>query len=291
METEREYKPTVAVEGLRFPECPRWHDGALWFADYATQEVLRADLRGHTETVLTLEDVPSGLGWAPDGRLLVVSATARRLLRHEDGRTATVADLAGLVEHPCNDMVVDARGRAYISNMGYAFGDPEAQPAPAPILLVTPDGEARVAAEGLAFPNGLVITPDGGTLLVAESHAARITAFAIAPDGSLGPGRPWAEFGMSASGEGQITPDGMSLDAEGAVWVASPGTRDVLRVREGAEVVQRIPLDAVPLACMLGGPARRTLFIATTDSLDPGASDATGRIVALDVEVPGAGLP
>jgi len=289
-----EMKTTVLVDDLKFPEGPRWREGKLWCCDLFAQQIVRVDLQGGVETVVELPDTPTSFGWTPEGRLLVVSAFARRLLRLEKDGLVQVADLSGLVSYPCNDMVVDGQGRAYIGNMGYDFSDPQAAPKPGPILLVTPEGRARVVADGLAFPNGMVITPDGQTLIVAESHSARLTAFNIEPDGSLLHSRVWAQFedrGDNGAHEDQIVPDGICLDAEGAVWIASPNTRDVLRVREGAEITQRIPLDTIPLACMLGGPERRTLFITTTESLDPSDSKAIGRIETIQVEVPGAGLP
>lgn len=287
-----EMKTTVFVDNLRFPECPRWHEGELWFSDFFADRVMRADLHGDVQTVVELPDTPTGLGWTPEGRLLIVSANERRLLRLEDDGLVEVADLSDLVSYPCNDMVVDGQGRAYIANIGFDFGNPQAALKPAPILLVTPEGSARVAADGLAFPNGMVITPDGQTFIVAESYAARLTAFTIEPDGSLSHGRAWAQFeDRGVFSEGQITPDGICLDAEGAVWVASPNTRDVLRVREGAEITHRILIDTIPLACMLGGPERRTLFIPTTESLDPSDSKAIGRIETIQVDVPGTGLP
>jgi sugar lactone lactonase YvrE len=256
------------------------------------QRVIQVDLQGGVQTVVELPDTPIGLGWTPEGRLLVVSATAHRLLGVESDGLVEVADLSGLVTYPCNDLVVDRQGRAYIGNIGFDFGDPQAAPIPGPILLVTPEGRARVAAEGLAFPNGMVITPDGQTLIVAESYAARLTAFTIEADGSLSHRRVWAQFDDRGDfAEGQITPDGICLDAEGAVWVASPNSRDVIRVREGAEITHRISIEPLPLACMLGGPERRTLFITTTESLDPSDSNARGGIETIQVDVPGAGLP
>lgn len=285
-------KTTVLVDTLRFPECPRWHEGELWFSDLFAQRVMRVDLVGRVQTVVEVPDTPTGLGWTPDGRLLIVSATARRLLRLDDDGLVEVADLSGLVSYPCNDLVVDTQGRAYVGNIGFDFGDPHAAPQLAPILLVSPQGDVRITADRLDFPNGMVITPDGQTLIVAESHAARLTAFAIESDGSLSHCRVWAQFeDHGAFSEGQVTPDGLCLDAEGAIWVASPNTRDVLRVREGAQIANRIPIDTIPLACMLGGPERRTLFVATTQSLNPGDTDAKGRIETISVDAPGAGLP
>lgn len=287
-----EMKTTVLVDDLKFPEGPRWHAGKLWFCDLFARQVVVVDLHGESQTVVELTDTPTATGWTPEGQLLVVSATARRLLRLERGELVEVADMCGLVPYPCNDMVVDGQGRAYIGNLGFDFGDPQAAPNPGTILLVTPEGGARVVADGLAFPNGMVITPDGQTLIVGESYAARLTSFTIESDGSLSHGRVWAQFeDRGAFEEGQITPDGMCLDAEGAVWVASPNTKDVLRVREGAEITHRIPVDTFPLACMLGGQERRTLFIPTAESLEPTESSARGRIEFLQVDVPGAGLP
>ncbi|MHB1133121.1 MAG: SMP-30/gluconolactonase/LRE family protein [Chloroflexota bacterium] len=289
-----ETRTKVLVGDLMFPESPRWHEGRLWFSDLSTGQVMNVDLDGDVQTVVEVPATPSGLGWTPAGQLLIVSANDRRLLRLEDDGLAVVADLSGLVSYPNNDMVVDGQGRAYIGNMGFDFGAAEAAPQPGPLLLVTAEGSARVVAEGLAFPNGLVITPDGHTLIIAESHAARLTAFDIAADGSLSHRRVWAQFddrGDFGAAEGQITPDGICLDAEGAVWVASPNTAEVLRVREGAEITHRIPLERVPLACMLGGPERRTLFIPTTASLDPSDDSAGGRIETIEVAVAGAGLP
>ena len=190
-------------------------------------------------------------------------------------------------------MVVDGHGRAFIATIGFDFGHPEAVPRPGSIVLVTPEGSACVAAEGLAFPNTMVITPDGQTLLVPETYAARLTAFTVEPDGSLAHRRVWAQFEDRGGPfcAGQITPDGMCLDADGAAWIAAPNTRDVLRVREGAAITHRIPITTIPIACMLGGPERRTLLITTTESLDPNDSAARGRIETVQVDVPGAGLP
>ncbi len=287
---------TVLVDTLRFPESPRWHEGSLWCCDYVMRRVMQVDLESGVgpQTVVELPDLPAALGWTPDGRLLVLSGKNRRLLRLEDDGLVDVANLSGLLSTPFADMVVDASGRAYIGNIGFDFGNPQATPQPGPIVLVTPEGDARVVAEGLAFPNGMVITADGQTLIVAESETARLTAFDIKTDGSLSGRRVWAQFdnwGAFERHPDRITPDGICLDTEGAVWLASPGSREVLRVRQGSEITDRIPLDTIPLACMLGGPDRRTLFIATTASLDFRDRQARGRIETIPVEIPGAGRP
>jgi len=276
---------TVLLDGLVFGEGPRWHDGKLWFSDMHAHRVMTVDLDGKAETVFEVPGQPSGLGWLPDGRLLVVSMTDRRLLRLDPDGLAEVADLRELASYHCNDMVVDGLGRAYIGNFGFDLtaGQP---PAPAEIILVTPDGDARVVADDLAFPNGTVITPDGRTLIVAESFGRRLTAFQIEVDGSLTQRRLWAELG-------DAIPDGICLDAEGAIWVASPGSGEVLRVREGGEVADRIKVSTQAFACMLGGPQRRTLFVLTGETAQPeeAGAKASGRVEIVEVDVPGAGLP
>lgn len=283
-------KTTILVDDLRFPEGPRWHEGKLWFSDYSTQRIMNVDLNGNAQTVVTLPDLPTAHDWTPDGRLFIVSATARLLLSLEDGELVEVADMSELVPYACGELVVDRHGRAYVGNIGFEFGTPPAVPNPGSILLVTPEGNAQIVAGELGFPNGMVITPDGQTLIVAESYNARLTAFNIEPDGSLSHRRVWAQFDDSVTfEEGRFTPDGMCLDTEGAVWVATPG--EVLRVQEGVRVVDRIPVDNFPLACMLGGPERRTLFILTTTVLNPTDNNARGRIETIQVAVPGAGLP
>jgi sugar lactone lactonase YvrE len=287
-------KTTILTDQLRFPECPRCHDGKLWCSDIFAGRVVQIDLQGNAQTVVEVPGTPIGLGWTPAGHLLIVAAYECRLLRLADNELVEVSDFAKLTPYPCNDLVVDGQGRAYIGNLGFDFSDPEAMPQPGSILLVTPNGNVQVVADGLAFPNGMVITPDGQTLIVAESHAARLTTFTIAADGTLTHQRSWAQFedwGDFGAHEGQITPDGICLDQAGAVWVTSPNTKEVLRVRAGGEIVERIPLDTIPLACMLGGADRRTLFIATTESLNPYEGEAKGRIETTQVAVPGAGLP
>jgi len=273
------------VEGLVFPEGPRWHEGKLWFSDQHAHKVMTADLKGNVETIVEVPGQPSGLGWLPDGRLLVVSMTDRCLLRLDGHKLTRLADLKHLASFYCNDMVVDRQGRAYVGNFGFDL-DAGKPYRPAEIVMVNPDGEARIVASDLAFPNGTVITPDGRTLIVGETLAQRLTAFDIAPDGSLKRQRIWAQLD-------QITPDGICLDAENAIWIASPVDSAVLRVCEGGKVTHRVKIKTPPFACMLGGPDRRTLFVATAESSNPEEVKAkrSGRIETVRVEVPGAGLP
>jgi sugar lactone lactonase YvrE len=280
----------VLLEGLRFPEGPRWRDGRLWFSDMHAGVVQTVDLDGRSEMVVSVPHEPSGLGWLPDGRLLVVSMQDRRLLRLDPDGLVPVADLTPFASWHCNDMVVDRHGRAYVGNFGFDL-HAQAPLVPANLVLVLPDGHAEVAASDLLFPNGTVITPDGRTLIVAESFGARLTAFDIAADGRLGKRRVWAQLTPGPDGRTPI-PDGICLDAEGAIWIASPVTGELLRVREGGRVVQQIATDRMAIACMLGGPERRTLFACTAETLDPVASERrSGRIEAIDVDVPGAGWP
>jgi sugar lactone lactonase YvrE len=225
----RERATSVLVEGLRFPEGPRWHDGRLVCSDQHDEKVLAIDVDGGVETVVEVPEFPSGLGWLPDGRMLVVSMHDRRLLRLDPDGLTEVADLSALAPWHCNDMVVDTQGRAYVGNFGFDFETPGTKPVATVIILVTPDGDVRVAADDLRFPNGTIITPDGATLVVGESYGGCLTAFSIQPDGLLTDRRVWAQL------DGAV-PDGICLDAEGAIWSACPISGRVLRVKEGGEV-------------------------------------------------------
>jgi len=279
----------TVLDGLVFPEGPRWHEGRLWFSDMHDHRVLAFDPTTGTTTVeLDVPGQPSGLGWRPDGTLLVVSMTDRRLLAVQDGRVEEVADLADVAPFHCNDMVVDGRGNAYVGNFGFDLHDPDADQRTTTLVLVTADGDVRVVADDLFFPNGCVVTPDGGTLVVGESFGGGLTAFRVADDGSLHDRREWARV------RGAV-PDGICLDAEGAIWMASPISHQVLRVAEGGEVLAEIRTsdERQPFACMLGGPDRRTLYVCTALDSEPGAARAAraGRIEAIHVDVPGAGLP
>jgi sugar lactone lactonase YvrE len=273
------------VDGLCFGEGPRWRDGKLWFSDMHAHQVMTVDTEGKLETVVRVPEQPSGLGWLPDGRLLVVSMRDRRVLRLEDGGLEEHADLSKLASYHCNDMVVDARGRAYVGNFG-SDHESGGMPTPTNLVLVTPDGVAREVASDLLFPNGTVITPDGATLVVGESYGGCLTAFDIEADGSLTGRRVWAEI------PGKV-PDGICLDAEGAIWVTSPITREVLRVREGGEVTHTLQPERMPFACMLGGDERRTLFVLTANSFVGAETQQqrAGRIDSAEVEVVGAGYP
>jgi sugar lactone lactonase YvrE len=291
--TEAALAPVAA--GLAFPEGPRWHDGALWCADIADGQVLRIGSAGAVEVVADGIPGVSGLGWLPDGRLLAVAGVQRALLRREASGWQVHADLSTLVPADCNDMVVDGQGRAWIGNWGFDFMA-GAKPATTVIVRVDPDGRAQVVADGMFFPNGSVVTPDGRTLIVAETYRGQLTAFDIADDGSLRNRRAWATLA-----EGK--PDGICLDAEGAIWLASPPTRDVLRVRPDGEITHRVAVPGDAVACMLGGDDRRTLYLlsaplfAPPDSAQRFRDSAAlrtlrgGRIDSLHVEVPGAGWP
>ena len=277
---------TVLVGGLCFPEGPRWRDDKLWFSDMHACKVHTVDLSGKLETVVEVPNRPSGLGWDPQGRLLIVSMTDRKLLRFADGRLEEHADLSGIAEHDINDMVVDAKGRAYVGNFGSEFGGDD-PPKPATLARVDPDGSVHVAARELQFPNGAQITPDGRTLIIGETFGRQLSAFDIEDDGTLTNRRVWASV------EGGF-PDGSCLDAEGAVWVASPfAPHQVLRVHEGGEISERVEVGTDPFACMLGGPERKTLFVCTAPSATPQEciEQRGGAIEICEVAVPGAGLP
>jgi sugar lactone lactonase YvrE len=279
-------KLETVLEGLAFPEGPRWRDGRLWFSDMHAHEVVAMTPEGRRETIYTQAGPVSGLGWLPDGRLLVVSMVDMKLLRIEaDGTAVTHADLSGVATGRCNDMVVDAAGRAYVGNFGVDYPDGEVKPAK--LARIDPDGTVSVAADDLVFPNGAMITRDGTTLVVGESFAGRLTAFDIGAGGELSNRRVWAQLPEGA------VPDGACLDAEGAIWVASPTTNDVIRIKQGGEVLETIKADQGVFACMLGGEDRRTLFVLTAASSIPEECQAkrTGRIEAVQVEAPGAGLP
>lgn len=277
----------VILDNLIFPECPRWHEGRLWFSDMLNRKVIAVDPDGNAETIAEVAGQPGGLGWLPDGRLLVVSMTDQRLLRLDSNGLAVAADLSSLAVGNCNDLVVDAQGRAYVGDWGFTEFDPKAPKNTAHLILVTPKGESSIVASEVFFPNGAVITADNKTLIVAESYASRLAAYDIKDDGSLTNYSVWAELG-----EGVI-PDGICLDAEEAVWVTNSNGNDCIRVRKGGEVAERIVLSLRSYACMLGGPDRKSLYLTTAE---PGMfadlkDKRSGCIEVVEVDVPGAGLP
>jgi len=284
----------LLAEGLYFGEGPRWRHGRLWFSDFHAHAVKSVSLAGDVRTELDLDDQPSGLGWTPDGDLLIVSMARRQLLRRSaDGRLSLHADLRAVADFHCNDMVVDAVGRAYVGNFGFDLGAAiEARgvqgaltDAPtARLALVMPDGEVRVAASDLHFPNGSVITPDGRTLVVAETLAARLSAFDIGPDGGLSGRRVWAPT--------PGPPDGIALDASGAIWVADPMNARCARIAEGGQVLETVDAGQACYACMLGGEDGRTLFMMTAPPLGVDAAAAPmGKVVVATVDVGRAGWP
>ena len=276
----------VLIGGLDFGEGPRWHDGRLWYSDFYRHGVFAVTASGEQEQVVELDDHPSGLGWLPDGRLLLVAMKSREVRRREgDGSIVLHADLSTIATGRCNDMVVAADGTAYVGNFGSDLwaGEPM---RPAVLALVRPDGSVEPAADDLAFPNGTVITPDGATLIVGESMGRRYTAFDIAADGTLSGRRLWADLG-------DIGPDGCTLDAEGAIWCADALNGVVVRVLEGGAITHRVDPGQAAYACALGGDDGCTLFVVCAKSPreEEVAGSGTGTIRTLRVDVPHAGLP
>jgi sugar lactone lactonase YvrE len=286
---------TIVAGGLAFPECPRWHDGRYWLADMHVAVVLSYSPDDWDSARVELElDRSSGdartagIGFLPDGRLLAVSSLdATVLCREANGDVVQHADLGDATRGWCNDMLVDGRGRAYVGSYGADYAAGEAH-ADIPLALVEPDGSARSVGEPLAFPNGTVLTSDGRTLVVGESLAETMTAFTVADDGALSDRRAWAELP-----EG-VRPDGCCLDTEGAIWVSSFATGEVLRVHEGGRISAAVEVpDRLPFACALGGEDRRTLFVcaASTWRAEETVPDRAGVVAVCDVEVPGVGWP
>ena len=288
----REFEPLLG--GLCFPEAPRWRDGRLFFSDMHAHWIMSVDETGESERIAEIGQQPSGIGWRPDGTMLVVSMVDRKVLALNGGERWAVADLCDLATGHCNDMVVDRKGRAYVGNFGFDLHAPGVALTPdimptlpkADLVMIDADDRVRVAATGLAFPNGMVVTPDGGTLIVAETMAGRLTAFDVAEDGSLHRRRSWAEL------DG-LAPDGICLDEAGGIWVASPFSNECLRVEEGGSVTHRIAADRGCFACMLGGADGRTLFACTAAEFEPARARAlmAGRIERASAPFARAGLP
>jgi sugar lactone lactonase YvrE len=278
------------LDGLSFGESLRWHQDRLWLADWGAQEIVAVDGQGRPEVMARVDfpAFPMSIDWLPDGRLLIVAARYGRLLRQEpDGSLVTHADLSGLSDpgHPWNEIVVDGRGNAYLNNQGFDF--PGGEFAPGTIAMLKPDGSARLVADGIAFPNGMAITPDNSTLIVAESYGQKLTAFQIAANGGLSQPRVWADLGDGV-------PDGICLDAQGAIWYADVPNRQCVRVREGGDVLQTIQLDRGCFSCALGGPNRTTLFMAATHwrgTERMGDASQTGQLRTARVPAAGVGWP
>jgi sugar lactone lactonase YvrE len=275
---------------LAFGESPRWHNGRLWFADWGAQEIIALNLEGKSEVIVKVSfpSFPMCFDWLPNGQLLIVSSRDGLLLRMESGSSlVTHADLSSLSKKgfPWNEIVIDGRGNAYINNQGFDF--PGGEFAPGTIALLTPDGTTRQVADGIAFPNGMAVTPDNKTLIIAESYGKKLTALDIAADGSLSNQRVWADLGDGV-------PDGICIDAENAVWYGDVPNKRCVRVREGGEVLQTIDLDRGCFACMLGGADNRTLFMIATEWRGPANmtdGERTGQVLTVEAPAPHAGWP
>lgn len=282
----------VALRDIYFGEGPRWHEGRLWFSDFYGHCVRALGPDGEAEVIIRIDGQPSGLGWLPDGRLLVVSMIDHLVLRQDaDGALRVHADLSPISRYRSNDMLVDPQGGAYVGNFGFDNEAPSpARRAPLPTSLgrVEPSGTVTAAATDLLFPNGMVLTPDGRTLIVAETFGARLTAFDVAADGALSGRRVWADL----KGTG-VYPDGICLDADGRVWTAAAAQPRCVLVREGGKIVDEAVFSQNCYACALGGADRRTLYAVTapTSAAAIAAAAPRGLIEKARVTVPGAGLP
>src|SRR4051794_17539962 len=278
-------KPRILMEGLAFPESPRWHQGRLWFSDWVAHEVIALDPEAGSEVMARVDAFPFSIDWLPDGPMLVTAGS--ELLRMEaDGSLVTHRDLSDLSDHGWNEIVVDGAGNVYVNGAGFdLMGGGEF--APGVVALLRTDGSAEVVAEDVAFPNGMAITPDGSTLIVADSYAKELIGFDIAADGSLAGRRTWADLGGGV-------PDGICLDADGAAWYADVPNRRCVRVADGGEVLGTVEHDRGCFACMLGGADGRTLFIAAQEWSGPeaiGQRPRTGQLLTVEAPSPRAGRP
>jgi len=280
-------EPQVLLTDLAFGESPRWHEDRLWFSDWGANEIVAVDLEGKAEVMARIEGMPFSIDWLPDGRLVVTAPDRRSVVRREpDGTFVPHADPGAAGEFGYNEIVVDDRGNAYVNSPGFDLMSGQ-DPVPGWVDLVTPDGTVRRVADGVMFPNGMAVTADGATLIVAESYGNRLTAFPILPDGGLGERWVWADLPGGY-------PDGICVDAEGAVWYADVPNRHCVRVREGGEVLQTVAADRGCFACMLGGPDGRTLFVVATEwngTGGMGEGARTGRILTVEAPAPHAGRP
>lgn len=291
------YRSRVLREGLSFGEAPRWHDGRLWYSDFYRHGIYSLDEDGTDERLEVLVPTqPSGLGWLPDGDLLYVSMTDQRVMRQHEDASTLYCDIAPYCKFWANDMVVSSTGVAYVGNFGFDLdvmlrdiGPAGMMASPPPttnLVVLDRQGHVLQVIDEMAFPNGSAITPDGTTLIVAETMTFRLSAFDIAPDGTLSNRRVWAQLDF-------VAVDGICLDAEGQIWVANALTNQCLRVREGGEITGVLETDQHAFACMLGGSARDQLYVMTAPTSDRFkiADVVDGRIEVAEVPVPGAGLP
>ncbi len=280
------FNPSVFADNFAFLEGPRWHDGALWISDMWAHQVHRISIDGSVTDIVAVPQRPSGLGFMPDGTLLIASMADRSVYRYERGSLVLHADLSNTVGADINDMVLDDQGRIYVGNFGYDLFN-GAEPADAEIVLIEPDGSHRIVASGLMFPNGMVLSNNGNVLVVAETFGHRLTAFDRDDDGNLNNRRIFADLG-------EMTPDGICLDVEGGIWVASYMTGEFVRVRDGGEITDRFEVaDRAAVACQLGGKDQCTLYCMTySGQLEDVASGARlARIETVTVDVPGAASP
>ena len=282
------HTPEVLVGGRGLVESPRWHDGRIWFSDWTAGEIIAVDANGSIEVAVRHESLPLCFDFLPDGRLVLVSNRDRALLALGADRELTqLADLSVLSPFGCNDIVVDGRGNCYVNspNFDFASGPPAGDVAPGLVGVVGPDGSVRAVADDLAFPNGMAVTADNGTLVVADSYRHELVAFTIDDTGSLGDRRVWADLGDAA-------PDGICLDGEGAAWYADVPHQHCVRVAEGGEVLDTVPLDRGGFACMLGDA---DLYIVAAHWPGPAAfmtfTGWDGQLLRVPVDVPGAGWP
>ena len=282
-------KAQTFLSGLVFGESPRWHDRFLWLADWGAKEVVNVDLNDTRKTILqvSFHSYPMSIDFLPDGSLLVMSSSDGLLKRREpDGTLVTYADLSNFNYHSWNEVVVDGRGNIYVNCVAFDFMKTE-KFVPGIIVLITPNGEIRKVADGLAFPNGMAITPDNSTLIVAESYGNKLSSFKISANGDLSERKVWAEIGNDH-------PDGICLDAEGAIWYADVGNKHCVRVEEGGKVLQTVEVDRRCFACILGGNDRTILFIIATEwetSNNTSRNSRTSRVLAVKAPARGVGWP
>lgn len=279
------YKSEILLDKLMFPEAPRWRDNKLWFTDQHAKKIITVNLNGENNIIAEMDDLPGGLGWLPDNTLLVVSMTQRKIMKLENDKLKLYADLSNLVRYNCNDLLVDQKGRAYVSNFGYDLHN-GGQLQSTSLILIDESGISRFIAQDLIFPNGMVINSTNTKIIVAETFACRLTSYNVNIDGSL------CNRDIFVNLENGY-PDGICLDQDEAVWAAIPNKNQVIRINHNGEVCQTIKTQGQPYACMLGGNHRKTLFICTSETDNPelACKQKSGRIEIIDVDVPGNGLP